>query len=77
MKFKYSNLDYRWCVMDVRALELPDGSVDMAVDKGTLDAMIHSSSWDPPKNVRTNVGKYVNEVEYHSSRLSIVMLNYR
>lgn len=27
--------------MDVRSLGLGDGSVDVAVDKGTLDAFIH------------------------------------
>lgn len=62
MKSKYSHLESRWCVMDVRYLELSDGSVDMAIDKGTLDAMIHGSLWDPPDDVRCNVGKYVNEV---------------
>lgn len=49
--------------MDVRCLELPNGSVDVAIDKGTLDAMIHGSLWDPPEDVRCNVGKYVDEVE--------------
>ncbi len=48
--------------MDVRELQLPDSSVDVAIDKGTLDAMIHGSLWDPPADVRSNVGKYVEEV---------------
>jgi len=48
--------------MDVRNLQLPDSSVDVAIDKGTLDAMIHGSIWDPPEDVRENVGKYANEV---------------
>lgn len=63
MKSKYAQLHSRWCVMDVRSLELPDGSVDVAIDKGTLDAMIHGSLWDPPEDVRSNVGKYVDEVK--------------
>jgi hypothetical protein len=63
MKSKYSDLKTRWDVMDVRELELPDGSVDVAIDKGTLDAMIHGSVWDPPADVQLNVGKYVDEVE--------------
>ena len=48
--------------MDVRDLQLPDGSVDVAIDKSTLDAMIHGSLWNPPDDVRANVGKYVDEV---------------
>jgi hypothetical protein len=48
--------------LPVRELELPDASVDIAVDKGTLDAFIHGSLWDPPDDVRTNVGKYINEI---------------
>jgi hypothetical protein len=49
--------------MDVRNLNLPDQSVDVAIDKGTLDAMIHGSQWDPPEDVRRNVGQYVDEVQ--------------
>lgn len=63
MKSKYSHMETRWCVMDVRCLELPNRSVDVAIDKGTLDAMIHGSLWDPPEDVRCNVGEYVDEVE--------------
>jgi SAM-dependent methyltransferase len=62
MKSKYAQLDTRWILMDVRELDLPDASVDIAVDKGTLDAFVQGSLWDPPDDVRTNVGKYVNEV---------------
>jgi hypothetical protein len=75
MEAKYSNLDTRWSVMDVRALELPDRSVDVAIDKGTLDAMIHGSLWDPPEDVRSNVLKYVNEVRASSFQLWVMGLN--
>lgn len=51
-----------WRVMDVRKLEIEAESVDIAIDKGTLDAFIHGSLWDPPEDVRTNVGAYVDEV---------------
>jgi hypothetical protein len=51
--------------MDVRDLQLPDASIDVAIDKGTLDAMIHGSLWDPPDDVKDNVGKYANEVHSH------------
>jgi O-glycosyl hydrolase len=63
MKSKYSNLNTHWYVMDIRKLQLPNESVDVAIDKGTLDAMIHGSPWDPPADVRSNVGKYVDEVK--------------
>lgn len=62
MKSKYAQLDTRWVVMDVRSLEIPSASIDVAVDKATLDAFIHGSLWDPPDDVRENVGKYVDEV---------------
>lgn len=65
MKLKYALLETRWFVMDVRHLELPDWSIDIAIDKGTLDAMIHGSLWDPPEDVRRNVGNYVDEVVEH------------
>ena len=56
----------QWTVMDVRKLELEDRSVDFAVDKGTLDAFIHGSLWDPPEDVKENVGAYVNQVCFFS-----------
>jgi hypothetical protein len=37
-------------------------SVDVAFDKGTLDAMIHGSPWSPPDEVLENSGRYINEV---------------
>jgi SAM-dependent methyltransferase len=62
MKSKYAQLDTQWILMDVRELDLRDASVDIAVDKGTLDAFVHGSLWDPPDDVRPNVAKYVDEV---------------
>ena len=62
MKTKYASLESDWRVMDVRKLELEGGTVDIAIDKGTLDAFIHGSLWDPPQDVRENVGAYVDEV---------------
>jgi EEF1A lysine methyltransferase 4 len=63
MKLKYLALSINWCVMDVRKLQLVNESVDVAIDKGTLDTMIHGSPWDPPADVRSNVGNYVDEVK--------------
>jgi hypothetical protein len=65
MAIKYAQLQTSWRVMDVRDLELGTAKVDIAIDKGTLDAFIHGSLWDPPDDVRENVGKYVDEVCTH------------
>jgi len=34
------------------------------IDKATPEAMIHGSLWDPLDDVRENVGKYVDEVDF-------------
>ena len=53
----------QWRVVDVRDMDVfEDGSFDVAIDKGTLDAMISGSLWDPPPEVRRNTGLYVDEV---------------
>ncbi|KAI8154295.1 EEF1A lysine methyltransferase 4 [Colletotrichum sp. SAR 10_70] len=55
-------IEWRWA--DVR--DMPDAaptrSVDVAFDKGTMDAMIHGSPWSPPDDVRDNTGRYLREV---------------
>lgn len=52
-----------WKRADVRDLEmLADESVDVALDKGTLDAMIYGSCWNPPDEVKINTGRYMREV---------------
>lgn len=52
-----------WLHGDVRNLvEVPDNSIDVAFDKGTLDAMIYGSPWDPPDEVKENTALYMNEV---------------
>ncbi|TVY84544.1 Endothelin-converting enzyme [Lachnellula suecica] len=62
MRLKYASLNTTWQVMDVRGLKLDAASVNVAIDQGTLDAFLHGSLWDPPDDVRENVGKYVDEV---------------
>lgn len=54
----------QWQKLDVRSMEenVPDASVDVAFDKGTLDAMIHGSPWSPPEDTIANTGKYLREV---------------
>jgi len=53
----------KWVYGDVRDMPvIPDTSVDVAVDKGTLDAMVSGSPWDPPEHVKENIRRYVDEV---------------
>jgi EEF1A lysine methyltransferase 4 len=50
-----------WKCADVRDLPEPARSVDVAFDKGTLDAMIFGSPWDPPEAVKENTRRYIDE----------------
>ncbi|KIY48139.1 S-adenosyl-L-methionine-dependent methyltransferase [Fistulina hepatica ATCC 64428] len=53
-----------WLEMDVRDLQFPDGSFDIAIDKGTMDAMmtLKGDVWDPPQQVIDDCTKEVDEV---------------
>lgn len=52
-----------WREEDVRKMDsIPSGSIDVAFDKGTLDAMIHGSPWSPPDDVKENTSLYLREV---------------
>jgi len=52
-----------WQKADVRDMDnIASQSVDIAFDKGTMDAMIHGSPWSPPEEVLNNTGCYMNEV---------------
>lgn len=62
MKAKYQSLELDWQVMDVRRMGLEDATFDIAIDKGTLDAMLHGSLWDPEDDVKANSRAYVDEV---------------
>ncbi|KAK1985763.1 S-adenosyl-L-methionine-dependent methyltransferase [Colletotrichum cereale] len=57
-----AGIEWRWA--DVRDMPdaAPTGSVDVAFDKGTMDAMIHGSPWSPPADVRDNTARYLAEV---------------
>jgi hypothetical protein len=61
----------KWQCADVRSLPFPDSTIDVAFDKGTLDAMIFGSPWDPPDLVRENTGRYVHEVSLHALWLDL------
>ena len=62
MKTKYQSLGLDWQVMDVRRMDLEDATFDIAIDKGTLDAMLHGSLWVPEDDVKNNSKAYVDEV---------------
>ncbi|CEF86947.1 hypothetical protein FGSG_11344 [Fusarium graminearum PH-1] len=52
-----------WQRVDVRDMPtVTTGSIDVAFDKGTLDAMIYGSPWSPPDEVKENTSKYLKEV---------------
>jgi hypothetical protein len=52
-----------WREVDVRHMDsIPSESIDVAFDKGTMDAMIHGSPWSPPDDVLENTGQYMREV---------------
>lgn len=54
-------IEWKWA--DVRDMpQIPPASIDVAFDKGTMDAMIHGSPWSPPDDVKDNTAKYLNEV---------------
>ncbi|KOS20674.1 Endothelin-converting enzyme 2 [Escovopsis weberi] len=63
MTERYASLPgIRWQQADVRAMpSVPARSVDVAFDKGTLDAMIYGSPWDPPAETRDNTRRYLRE----------------
>lgn len=57
-----------WHQADVRDLGavVADRTVDLAFDKGTLDAMIYGDPWNPPDEVRENARRYTTEVRTQS-----------
>ncbi|KAL9715792.1 hypothetical protein Ac2012v2_000234 [Leucoagaricus gongylophorus] len=56
--------------MDVRDLRFADGTFDVAVDKGTMDAMMTAkgSVWDPPGQVVRDCNKEVDETLRQSTQ---------
>jgi len=49
--------------MDIRDLKLDNSTFDVAIDKGTMDAMMTAKGdvWDPPQQVVENCTKEVDE----------------
>ncbi|KAH9479539.1 EEF1A lysine methyltransferase 4 [Psilocybe cubensis] len=65
MKKRHSTIrpEMEWHEMDVRNLIFEDGSFDVAIDKGTMDAMMTAKGdvWDPPQQVIEDCNKEVDE----------------
>jgi len=56
--------EMEWHEMDIRDLKFEDDSFDVAIDKGTMDAMMTSVKdvWNPPEQVIEDCSREVSEV---------------
>ncbi|KAF7544346.1 hypothetical protein G7Z17_g10026 [Cylindrodendrum hubeiense] len=55
----------QWKLADVRNMvDIADKSINVAFDKGTLDAMIYGSPWSPPDEVKDNTSRYMKDCAY-------------
>ncbi|KAH9920813.1 S-adenosyl-L-methionine-dependent methyltransferase [Amylocystis lapponica] len=56
--------EMEWHEMDIRNLILDSDSFDVAIDKGTMDAMMTTKGdvWEPPQEVIDNCNREVDEV---------------
>ncbi|KAI0372599.1 S-adenosyl-L-methionine-dependent methyltransferase [Pilatotrama ljubarskyi] len=63
-KHAESRPEMEWHEMDIRDLKFEDDSFDVAIDKGTMDAMMTAKAdvWDPPEEVVQNCNREVDEV---------------
>jgi len=68
-------IEWRWA--DVRDMqEVASDSVDVAFDKGTLDAMIHGSPWSPPDQVLSDTSRYMREVRIVPSVVHLLSFSF-
>jgi len=65
MKKRHSEIrpEMEWHEMDVRDLAFENETFDVAIDKGTMDAMMTAKGdvWDPPQQVIDDCTKEVDE----------------
>ncbi|KAI1791823.1 S-adenosyl-L-methionine-dependent methyltransferase [Ganoderma leucocontextum] len=68
MKRKHAGLapEMEWHEMDIRDLKFDADSFDVAIDKGTMDAMMTAKAdvWDPPEEVVQNCNREVDEPHF-------------
>ena len=71
MTQRYADIDgIEWKLIDVCKMDdIQSASIDIAFDKGTLDAMIHGSPWSPPKDVVEHTAAYIQEVCHEARRV--------
>ncbi|KAI0681934.1 S-adenosyl-L-methionine-dependent methyltransferase [Cerioporus squamosus] len=66
MRHKYEQTapEMEWHEMDIRDLKFEADTFDVAIDKGTMDAMMTAKAdvWDPPEEVVQNCNREVDEV---------------
>ena len=64
-RMKLTNFNMEWKCMDVTNLEIESESIDCAIDKGTMDALMCEDKqdvWNPSDVVRERVNKEISEV---------------
>ncbi|KAF9069792.1 S-adenosyl-L-methionine-dependent methyltransferase [Rhodocollybia butyracea] len=63
-KMKERHPHMEWHEMDVRDLQFEDESFDIAIDKGTMDALmtVKGDIWNPPQKVIDDCNQEVSEV---------------
>ncbi|OCH91499.1 S-adenosyl-L-methionine-dependent methyltransferase [Obba rivulosa] len=61
---EHSRPEMEWHEMDIRQLTFDSETFDVAIDKGTMDAMMTAKGdvWDPPEEVVANCNREVDEV---------------
>ncbi|OSX64441.1 hypothetical protein POSPLADRAFT_1045484 [Postia placenta MAD-698-R-SB12] len=63
-RHEYTRPEMQWLEMDIRDLKFEQDTFDVAIDKGTMDAMMTAKGdvWDPPEDVVENCNREVDEV---------------